>query len=138
LQPLLLHFLIIRIIEVFIAENAFVELCDSKDILIMHLRILFSALPHPLNTPTTDVCLFVKDLNRTKREYDDSVNFFKDLLAEKGVKTISNVSTVNDFKTKYPKKSGDTCYSHTVFNPAMCLCPPALANPCCVVRASRP
>ncbi|XP_064645067.1 ribosomal L1 domain-containing protein 1-like [Lineus longissimus] len=58
-------------------------------------------LPHELATATTDVCLFVKDVDPSKREYDDTVRFFKNLLAEKGVTCVTTIIPVKSLKTEY-------------------------------------
>lgn len=49
-------------------------------------------LPHGLFTPDTDVCLFVKDIDKTSREFELTEDHFRDLLMDKGVNCVRKVS----------------------------------------------
>lgn len=50
-------------------------------------------LPHGLFTADTDVCLFVKDLDKKSREFEVSEEHFSDMLLEKGVNCVRKVIT---------------------------------------------
>lgn len=50
-------------------------------------------LPHGLYTADTDVCLFVKDLDKKSREFEVSEEHFSDMLVEKGVNCVRKVIT---------------------------------------------
>lgn len=52
-----------------------------------------SNLPHGLFTADTDVCLFVKDLDKKSREFEVSEEHFSDMLLEKGVNCVRKVIT---------------------------------------------
>ena len=55
----------------------------------------YRKLPHGLHKKNTEVCLFVKDLDRKNREHELTSDHFKDLLRSKGVTCVSEVSVVN-------------------------------------------
>lgn len=55
-------------------------------------QVIKLRLPHCPLPPTMDVCLFVKDLEKgIKVDHEDTVRHFTDLLAEKGVKGVTQV-----------------------------------------------
>ncbi|XP_015609941.1 ribosomal L1 domain-containing protein CG13096 [Cephus cinctus] len=63
------------------------------------LRIL---LPHKLITNMDDVALFVKDLERgRKRDFETTINHYKDMLDEHGCKTILTVIPMLQLKTEF-------------------------------------
>ena len=53
--------------------------------------VCFRKLPNGLARQRKEVCLFVKDLDRTDREYEKSVQHFKTLLKSKGISCVSEV-----------------------------------------------
>lgn len=53
-------------------------------------------LPHGLYTADTDVCLFVKDLDKKSREFEVSEEHFSDMLVEKGVNCVRKVITCTE------------------------------------------
>jgi ribosome biogenesis protein UTP30 len=58
-------------------------------------------MPHSIRQPNMEVCLFVKDLDRFDRDYDPTVNHFKDLLRKKGINIITEVVPLKSLKTEY-------------------------------------
>ena len=55
-------------------------------------QIIKIKLPHSPLPPTRDVCLIVKDLEKgIKVDHENTVRHFTDLLAEKGVKGVTQV-----------------------------------------------
>ena len=56
-------------------------------------------LPHSIHYETREVCLFVKDLDKTDREYEKTVQHYQDLLRQNGITCISKV----EFITKISK-----------------------------------
>ena len=66
-------------------------------VLSVHLYCLqdddlcFRKLPNGLGEENKEVCLFVKDLDRTDREYEQSVRHFKAFLKSKGISCVSEV-----------------------------------------------
>ena len=51
----------------------------------------FRKLPNGLQSQNKEVCLFVKDLDKSDREYEKSVRHFKDFLKSKGISCVSEV-----------------------------------------------
>ncbi|CAL1533530.1 unnamed protein product [Lymnaea stagnalis] len=58
-------------------------------------------LPHALQRPDLDVCLFVKDLNREERDYESTVRHFQDLLKKNGVNAVTDIIPLKSLKTEY-------------------------------------
>lgn len=58
-------------------------------------------LPNGLLTADTDVCLFVKDLDKKSREFELSEEHFSDMLLEKGVNCVRKVIPVKELKLEY-------------------------------------
>lgn len=62
----------------------------------LHLFVFFlhcSALPNPLITDTTDICLIVPDLVRGRNvDHEKTYHHYKDLLDKNGIKNIKTVS----------------------------------------------
>ncbi|XP_061191368.1 ribosomal L1 domain-containing protein 1-like [Saccostrea echinata] len=58
-------------------------------------------LPHGLFTPDTDVCLFVKDLDKTSREFELTEDHFRDMLVDKGVNCIRKIIPLKELKLEY-------------------------------------
>lgn len=58
-------------------------------------------LPHGLFTADTDVCLFVKDLDKKSREFEVSEEHFSDMLLEKGVNCVRKVIPLKALKLEY-------------------------------------
>ena len=55
-------------------------------------QVIKMKLPHSPHPPIRDICLFVKDLQPgIKVDHEDTVRHFTDLLAEKGVKGVTQV-----------------------------------------------
>ena len=52
----------------------------------------YRKLPHGLHKKNTEVCLFVKDLDKKSREHELTSDHFKDLLRSKGITCVSEVS----------------------------------------------
>lgn len=60
-----------------------------------------SRLPHPLIDKSSDVCLFVPDLKKGKREdHEPTIKHYKDLLEKNNVTGISQVSFDDNHITK--------------------------------------
>ena len=60
-----------------------------------HYSYTCSQLPHPLTSSNTEVCLFTKDLK--DKSIEDSTEHFNDLLKEKNVSGIGEVSVIPAF-----------------------------------------
>ncbi|XP_062611514.1 ribosomal L1 domain-containing protein 1-like [Saccostrea cucullata] len=58
-------------------------------------------LPHGLFTPDTDVCLFVKDVDKTSREFELTEDHFRDMLIDKGVNCIRKIIPLKALKLEY-------------------------------------
>lgn len=58
-------------------------------------------LPNPLSTVSTEVCLFVKDLDKRDKDFKPTAAHFKDLLARQNVKCISQVIPLKSLKLEY-------------------------------------
>ncbi|GFS19805.1 ribosomal L1 domain-containing protein 1 [Elysia marginata] len=58
-------------------------------------------LPNSIKKTDAEVCLFVKDLDRTEREYEATVRHFQDLLKKKGVKNMPEIIPLKSLKTEY-------------------------------------
>jgi len=60
-------------------------------------------LPHGLFTPTTSVCLFVKDLDRSKknREHEETVEHFKELLEKHNITQDIEIIPLKQIKTEF-------------------------------------
>ena len=73
-------------------------------------QVIKLRLPHCPLPPTMDVCLFVKDLEKgIKVDHEDTVRHFTDLLAEKGVKGVTQVrfrKRMSGLVIVYPQTSG--------------------------------
>lgn len=52
----------------------------------------FSVLPHSFLKDTAEVCLFVKNLSKNDREYEDTVRHFKNFIKVAGVTGVTEVS----------------------------------------------
>ena len=50
-----------------------------------------SSLPHKITNETSEVCLFVKDVDRKKRDHQPTVDKYEELLNSKGVQGIAKV-----------------------------------------------
>ncbi|XP_013395541.1 ribosomal L1 domain-containing protein 1 [Lingula anatina] len=64
-------------------------------------KIIKIPLSHPITSETTDVCLFVKDLDKKNREYGPTVRHFQELLQSKGVKCVSEIIPLKQLKLEY-------------------------------------
>uniref|UniRef100_A0A8W8KHC7 Ribosomal L1 domain-containing protein 1 n=1 Tax=Magallana gigas TaxID=29159 RepID=A0A8W8KHC7_MAGGI len=64
-------------------------------------QIIKVNLPHGLYTADTDVCLFVKDLDKKSREFEVSEEHFSDMLVEKGVNCVRKVIPLKALKLEY-------------------------------------
>jgi len=65
-------------------------------------QILKARLPHSTVPSPIDVCLIVKDLKKgLKEDHEDSVNHFKDLLEDQGVKQVTEVISLRQLKVEY-------------------------------------
>ena len=54
---------------------------------------LVSIIPHPLIQESSEVCLFVPNLKKGKREdHEPTIEYYKDLLEKHEIKSISQVS----------------------------------------------
>ena len=73
-------------------------------------QVIKMKLPHSPHPPNRDICLFVKDLQPgIKVDHEDTVRHFTDLLAEKGVKGVTQVrfrKRMSGFEIVYPQTSG--------------------------------
>ncbi|XP_074648576.1 ribosomal L1 domain-containing protein 1-like [Tubulanus polymorphus] len=78
-----------------ISFNKVYESKRSKDILIK------VPLPHSLKADTTSVCLFVKDLDSTKRELDDTIDHYTELLRSKNVTDKIDIIPLKGLSTEY-------------------------------------
>jgi len=59
-------------------------------------------LPHSPLPPRPDICLFVKDLQKgLKVDHEDTIRHFTDLLAEKGVKGVTQIISLRELKVEY-------------------------------------
>ncbi|XP_052070346.1 ribosomal L1 domain-containing protein 1-like [Mytilus californianus] len=58
-------------------------------------------LPHGLHKKNTEVCLFVKDVDKKSREHELTSDHFKDLLKSKGVTCISEIIPLKSLKLEY-------------------------------------
>ncbi|KAK3768182.1 hypothetical protein RRG08_031720 [Elysia crispata] len=58
-------------------------------------------LPNSIKNADAEVCLFVKDLDRTERDYEATVRHVQDLLKKKGVKSIPEIVPMKSLKTEY-------------------------------------
>ncbi|XP_013069710.2 ribosomal L1 domain-containing protein 1-like isoform X1 [Biomphalaria glabrata] len=58
-------------------------------------------LPHSIYHPDLDVCLFVKDLDVKDREYEKTVNHFRDLFRQKGINCVTAIIPLKSLKTEY-------------------------------------
>ncbi|XP_046399739.1 putative ribosome biogenesis protein C8F11.04 [Ischnura elegans] len=58
-------------------------------------------LPHSFLKDTADVCLFVKNLSKNDREYEDTVRYFKNFITVAGVTGVTEVISVNQLMQEY-------------------------------------
>lgn len=58
-------------------------------------------LPNSLVRSNTDICLFVKDQDKNERDYEPTVEHFKELLSSKGVDNIAEVMPLKQLKLEY-------------------------------------
>ena len=68
--------------------------CSSLNYIFTITSIFFPwnrKLPNSIKKTDLEVCLFVKDLDRTEREYEATIRHFQDLMKKKGVKSIPEV-----------------------------------------------
>lgn len=65
-------------------------------------QIIKMRLPHSPLGPRPDICLFVKDLQKgLKVDHEDTIRHFTDLLAEKGIKGVTQVISLRELKVEY-------------------------------------
>ncbi|OWF50905.1 ribosomal L1 domain-containing protein 1-like [Mizuhopecten yessoensis] len=64
-------------------------------------KIIKLRLPHSVWKPGQEVCLFVKDINKTSREHEVTERHFKDLLSSKGINCITQVIPMKCLKLEY-------------------------------------
>ncbi|XP_067672073.1 ribosomal L1 domain-containing protein 1-like [Haliotis asinina] len=64
-------------------------------------KTLHLNLPHSLKRDTVDVCLFVKDLNKKKRDFDPSIHHYKELLDKHDISFVTEVIPLKCLKTDY-------------------------------------
>ncbi|XP_060066602.1 ribosomal L1 domain-containing protein 1-like [Ylistrum balloti] len=64
-------------------------------------KIIKLRLPHSVWRPEQEVCLFVKDLNKSSREHEVTERHFKDLLSSKGISCITQVIPLKCLKLEY-------------------------------------
>lgn len=75
-------------------QSSTYDKASNESIMIMNWLFYFLRnLPHGLYTADTDVCLFVKDLDKKSREFEVSEEHFSDMLVEKGVNCVRKVIT---------------------------------------------
>lgn len=65
------------------------------DIVLIKCVLPYSSLPHGLRTESGDVCLFTRDEPRMTSE--QTVRFYKKLLAERGVKNAIEVFHLSNY-----------------------------------------
>ncbi|XP_033744108.1 ribosomal L1 domain-containing protein 1-like isoform X2 [Pecten maximus] len=64
-------------------------------------KIVKLRLPHSVWTPEQEVCLFVKDLDKSSREHEVTEQHYKDLLASIGISCITQVIPLKCLKLEY-------------------------------------
>lgn len=64
-------------------------------------KIIKIKLPHGIHKKNTEVCLFVKDLDKKSREHELTSDHFKDLLKSKGVTCVSEIIPMKALKLEY-------------------------------------
>ncbi|CAG5133054.1 unnamed protein product [Candidula unifasciata] len=104
--------------KVLVAVGALVQLgAEKKESIIpdaeyVHLQIVLKKipqkdvtlklkLPHSIRPVTSEVCLFVKDLDKFDREYESTIHHFKDLFSKKGISSITEVIPLKSLKMEY-------------------------------------
>ncbi|XP_046369994.2 ribosomal L1 domain-containing protein 1-like [Haliotis rufescens] len=64
-------------------------------------KTLHLKLPHSLMRDTMDVCLFVKDVNKKKRDFDPTIHHYKELLDKHDINFVTEVIPLKSLKTEY-------------------------------------
>jgi len=64
-------------------------------------KIIKCRLPHTLLLPTTEVCLFVRDLDKKNRDYEPTEDHFQALLDKNNIKCISKILPMKAIKLEY-------------------------------------
>lgn len=64
-------------------------------------KIIKCRLPHTLVLPTTDICLFVRDLDKKKRDYEPTEDHFQELLDKNSIKCVSKILPMKAIKLEY-------------------------------------
>lgn len=76
-------------------------------------QVLKIQLPHSPLPPTKDVCLFVKDTEKgLKVDHEGTVQHFNSLLADKGVKGVTQVISLRELKVEYKQYEAKTQLCH--------------------------
>ena len=72
------------------------------DFVFIILFLHFRSLPHSVISSNDDVALFVRDLKKgRRRDYEDTVNHYQDLLKQHGCNQIKTIIPINQVKTEY-------------------------------------
>jgi len=76
-------------------------------------QVIKIKLPHSTLPETREVCLFVKDLEKgLKVDHEDSVRHFTSLLADKGVKGVTQIISLRELKVEYKQYEAKTQLCH--------------------------
>ncbi|RUS81861.1 hypothetical protein EGW08_010384 [Elysia chlorotica] len=88
-------------------KNELIEKVDEVELQVCLKKIpqkeqtIKLKLPHSIKNTDAEVCLFVKDLDRTEREYEATIRHTQDLLKKRGVKSIPEIVPMKSLKTEY-------------------------------------
>lgn len=64
-------------------------------------KIIKINLPHRLLTETSEVCLFVKDLDKKKREHQPTIDHYEELLSNNSIEGITRIIPLKQVKLEY-------------------------------------
>nr|CAD7441505.1 unnamed protein product [Timema bartmani] len=59
------------------------------------------ALPHPIVTESTDVCLFIHNMNKRSKDPEITLQYFQDRMDAQNVTGITKLITLREMKTEY-------------------------------------
>jgi len=82
------------------SEPVVLQIC-MKCVPSVKNKIIKCRLPHTLVLPTTDVCLFVRDLDKKKRDYEPTEDHFQELLDKNSIKSVSKILPMKAIKLEY-------------------------------------
>jgi len=72
-----------------------------KKVPSIHNKVIKLNYPHPLTTEVTDVCLFVADIDKKDREFENTVEHYQEVFEKNDVTNISQIIPIKALKLEH-------------------------------------